>query len=144
MYLLVSPVRSQHNLMGGSESTVCAAVFMAIPRKQKPMPLDTLKSLFGLTPSEANIVQELESGLSLSEIAAERHISQHTARDHLKAVFLKTGTRRQAELCKMVMSSPTSFISEEILLGASLAGPLDRRHIEDRRELEREAKSKKA
>ena len=28
LYLLVSPVRSQHNLMGGSESTVCAAVTM--------------------------------------------------------------------------------------------------------------------
>ena len=112
-------------------------VFLRQPDRPNALPLNALKDQFGLTTAEATFVQELDKGLTVDQIAKSGHISKHTARDHLKSIFRKTGTRRQAELVKLVLSSPTSFIRESEMLGVSLAGPLDKRQTSDRRLLER-------
>jgi DNA-binding CsgD family transcriptional regulator len=57
-----------------------------------------LISLYGLTKSEATLSTKLIQGKSIEEAAAELFISAHTARTHLKRVFMKTDTHRQPEL----------------------------------------------
>jgi DNA-binding CsgD family transcriptional regulator len=51
-----------------------------------------------LTASEARLALCIADGLDIAEIAAAHKIAESTARSQLKAVFAKTGTRRQAEL----------------------------------------------
>lgn len=62
-----------------------------------------LQELHGLTATEAKVLGRLTDGMRLSEIAAELDISIETVRSHLKAVFGKTGTSRQAELIRYAL-----------------------------------------
>jgi DNA-binding CsgD family transcriptional regulator len=60
--------------------------------------IDLLRCHFGLTPAEARLALQLVAGETLRSAAAKLGISYETARTHLKTVFNKTGTCRQAEL----------------------------------------------
>jgi DNA-binding CsgD family transcriptional regulator len=57
-----------------------------------------LSALYGLTKGEAVLAARLAQGKSIEEAAAELFISAHTARTHLKRIFMKTDTHRQTEL----------------------------------------------
>lgn len=57
-----------------------------------------LISLYGLTRGEAALATKLVQGKSIEDAAAELFISTHTARTHLKRIFMKTDTHRQPEL----------------------------------------------
>jgi DNA-binding CsgD family transcriptional regulator len=46
----------------------------------------------------------LLSGLDLAEIARERCVSLRTARVQLSQIFARTGTRRQADLVRLLLS----------------------------------------
>lgn len=52
----------------------------------------------GLTHQEANVARALMTGLTAKEAATALGISYHTVRQHLKAIFAKTKTNRQAQL----------------------------------------------
>lgn len=64
-----------------------------------------LKNRFGLTPAEVRLVLRLVSGDSLRSAASALGIKYETVRTHLKSIFQKTGTRRQAELVIVVIRS---------------------------------------
>lgn len=57
-----------------------------------------LSSLYGLTRGESALASRLVQGKSIEEAAQELFISTHTARTHLKRIFMKTDTHRQTEL----------------------------------------------
>ncbi|MCD9625692.1 helix-turn-helix transcriptional regulator [Rhabdothermincola salaria] len=59
---------------------------------------------YGLTEREIEIVVHLARGLATKEIAAELSISAHTVRDHVKAIFTKTGFTTRGELVARVFS----------------------------------------
>jgi DNA-binding CsgD family transcriptional regulator len=61
-----------------------------------------LTSRFGLTPAETRIALGIARGETLAAIAAAHGISVETARTHLKSVFTKTSTHRQAELAALL------------------------------------------
>lgn len=61
-----------------------------------------ISSVFGLTPAEARLALELMKGDGLKPCALRLGVSPSTARTHLKHVFEKTGTRRQAELVRLL------------------------------------------
>jgi DNA-binding CsgD family transcriptional regulator len=62
----------------------------------------SMQQLYGLTPAESRLVGELAEGSTLQQIAALRAITLSTLRTQLKAVFSKTGSRRQVDLVRMV------------------------------------------
>lgn len=62
-----------------------------------------LAAMFGLTPAEARIASALAGGDDLAAIAASLHLSVWTVRSQLKSIFAKTGTRRQAELVRLLV-----------------------------------------
>jgi DNA-binding CsgD family transcriptional regulator len=64
-----------------------------------------LTRLYGLTRGEAGMAAHLLRGKSIEEAAGLLFISPHTARTHLKRIFMKTDTHRQTELVVRVFSS---------------------------------------
>ena len=67
---------------------------------------DTLRSVYGLTQSEAGLLLRMVQGETLAEISEARSVTLHTVRAQLKSVFAKTDTNRQASLIKKVLTGP--------------------------------------
>jgi len=61
-----------------------------------------IQSVFGLTPAESRIASLLSEGRSVDDISVELTISILTCRTHIRSIFWKTGTRRQAELVSLL------------------------------------------
>lgn len=53
---------------------------------------------FGLSPAQARVSVMIITGHSLADTAQKLHVSENTARSHLKQVFQKTSTHGQMEL----------------------------------------------
>lgn len=66
---------------------------------------EVAKKLFDFTPAETALALELANGLSLEDAAEKLGIMRNTARAHLRAIFSKTGVRRQAELVRVMLNS---------------------------------------
>lgn len=62
----------------------------------------SIQEMLGLTGREAQIAALLAEGLSLAEIAERLRLQIGTARNHLKRIFEKSGTRRQGELIALI------------------------------------------
>jgi DNA-binding CsgD family transcriptional regulator len=58
-----------------------------------------------MTPAEAGFAIEILSGDGIQAAADRLSISRSTARTHLSRIFDKTGTRRQAELVRVLIST---------------------------------------
>lgn len=58
---------------------------------------------FGLTPSEARVALAITQGATTSEIAVKFGISRTTVSFHLRNIFQKTRTKRQAELVALLL-----------------------------------------
>lgn len=69
-----------------------------------PVAADAQLARLGLTAAEIMVALSLARGASVASIADERGVSVETIRSQLKAAMSKTGTRRQAELVKLVLS----------------------------------------
>ena len=67
-------------------------------------PIELLRCHFGLTPAEARLALHLAAGETLRSAEAKLSISYETARTHLKNIFNKTGTCRQAELVVVLVT----------------------------------------
>ena len=61
--------------------------------------------LFKLSRSEARLALALSHGKTIAEAADDIGITVETARNYSKRLFSKTGTRRQAELVRIILSS---------------------------------------
>lgn len=91
--------RNARDLMaGGDFLLIASAVGRSAPA---PGPI-VLGALFGLTPAQARLAGLLAAGMALGGTAREMGITYETARSHLRAVFLKTGTKRQADLVALL------------------------------------------
>lgn len=60
---------------------------------------------FGFTRREAEIACDIGAGLTLAAVAGRRGIATETVRVHVKRLFAKTGTHRQAELIARLLDS---------------------------------------
>jgi DNA-binding CsgD family transcriptional regulator len=61
-----------------------------------------LAGAFGLTPAEARLASIIAEGRNPGQAAQELQIATSTARNHLKAIFAKTATRRESELVALL------------------------------------------
>lgn len=80
-------------------------VFVTDPEAEPRPPEEVLRELYGLTPAEARVTGLLLRGHSVTEAADELEVSRSTVRTHLKRIFSKTGTNRQAELVRLCLRS---------------------------------------
>jgi len=82
---------------------VCGIVTIVDPLQTGGPDPTALERLYGLSPAEGRLTARLAAGQTLQEIAADLGTSVETARHHLKSVFLKTDTSRQAELVGRIL-----------------------------------------
>lgn len=61
-----------------------------------------LQSVYGLSRSEARLVQLLVASGSLTETLDTLSVTRNTAKTHLRRIYEKTGTRSQLELAQTV------------------------------------------
>lgn len=85
---------------GRSGPLVVAALRDGTPVR---LPEPLLQALFGLTLAEARLAAEVMRGDGLQACAQRLGIAANTARTHLHRVFDKTGTKRQAELVRLLL-----------------------------------------
>ena len=104
--LLVTPMHAHMITSDLDYEGAKVALFMSDPDLQQPISVDSLVSVYNLTPSEAQVAIRLANGHSIDEIANSSNHSSHTIRSQLKAVFRKTGVSRQSELIKLLLTGP--------------------------------------
>ena len=72
-----------------------------LAREQRPE-LELLRRTFNLTAAEARLARLMASGVSPEQAATTIGVARETVRNQLKAIFAKTGTRRQSELVALL------------------------------------------
>jgi len=81
------------------------AVFVIDPSAAADPSPEQLRVQFGLTAAEAAFACAIVRGEGVKECARTIGISEPTARTHLHRIFEKTGTKRQAQLVRVVLAS---------------------------------------
>jgi DNA-binding CsgD family transcriptional regulator/PAS domain-containing protein len=81
-----------------------AIVFISDPDWELSLDEALLRRTYALTPAEARLAQLLLNGHTLASAARRLKIGQTTAKTQLQHIFRKTGTHRQAELVKLLLS----------------------------------------
>lgn len=64
----------------------------------------TLAQSYSLTPAEIRITRALTQGRKLTQIASDLSVSRSTVAFHIRSIFQKTGTNRQAELIALILN----------------------------------------
>jgi DNA-binding CsgD family transcriptional regulator len=90
--------RSAHDIFAGSYALLVLTPVTATPGP----PVELMRSLFDLTPSEARVARGLAAGETLEEIAANGGVAISTVRSQLRQVLDKTGCTRQAEVVSLL------------------------------------------
>lgn len=101
--VLVAPVAGRYPALSFLRPAVCVTI--TDPDAQQPVPLQRLRATFELTQAEARLASLIAAGEDLRAAAEKLDITYGTARARLAVVFHKTGTRRQGELVRLLLTA---------------------------------------
>lgn len=104
LYLVMLP---RTRSVQGGRSEIAALIFIHDSLQQEPSREVALRGLFQLTATEIRIAHLLLAGNDSKEIATQLQMSADAVRFHIKRLLAKTGTRRQAELVKLMLALPS-------------------------------------
>jgi DNA-binding CsgD family transcriptional regulator/PAS domain-containing protein len=104
--LVVTPVRSKDfgRLAEAGIKDAAVLLFVIDPVNRRSIPLGQLMGAYGLTRAEARVALAASSGNTVIESARLLGLSPNTIKTHLRRVFAKTATARQAELAGLIAS----------------------------------------
>jgi DNA-binding CsgD family transcriptional regulator len=105
--VMVSPFRGS---LPGRSKTLAALLFVSDPTQLVSSRAETLRALYGMTPTECRVADMLLEGLELREIAGRMHITLETTRFHVKRVLAKSGARRQSEFIRLMLALPGTLL----------------------------------
>lgn len=88
-----------------------ALIFIHDPESPRRCCTEALRKLYGFTKAEAAVAAAMMEGKTLQEIAGSLHVSTNTVRAHLKRLFSKTRTSRQAELVLLLGTGVVAMAS---------------------------------
>lgn len=107
--LVFFPLRPRSGLRAHREARVLAVVHD--PARVTVLDPGLVAKLHGLTATEAEVATTLAAGGTLVDFARERGCTELTARTHLKRVFQKTGTARQADLVRVLLTGAAARLT---------------------------------
>lgn len=102
--LLVAPLPAQAAPTGSLEPL--AAIFIGDPCSKLALPIELVRSGYGLTPAEGRLLAAVIDGKRPEDYAAETGLSRNTVHTQMKAIFAKTQSHSQTELVRKIMSRP--------------------------------------
>jgi DNA-binding CsgD family transcriptional regulator len=98
-----APVRDDVQAFGRT----CVVVFVTDPERTPARDVALTARVYGFSRAETDVARLLLRGQTVQEIARSLYLTANTVRFHLKQLFAKTGTHRQAEFVRMMlMNSP--------------------------------------
>lgn len=106
--LMVLPLHRQHDIRVRMEGRARALVVFQDGAAVLPVSPALVARLLGLTSTEGLVAAALAEGHTVTTVARLRGSSEHTVRTHLKRIMDKTGTRRQADLVRLILSGVAS------------------------------------
>lgn len=115
LHITVTPIRARARLLDypwagtGSPVAIISLRDRDLVRRRREA---GLRRRFGLTFAEAAVANEIMRGDGRRAAAARCGISDETAKSHLKNIFGKTGTRRQAELIRVLAAAQSAGLPE--------------------------------
>jgi DNA-binding CsgD family transcriptional regulator len=89
--------------LSASKAEPAAAVLLADPEQPARLSFELLHRLYGLTLTETRVASVMAQGRAIAPAAAELGLGIEAVRFHVKRLFAKTGTRRQAELVRVLL-----------------------------------------
>jgi DNA-binding CsgD family transcriptional regulator len=98
----VLPLTAGMRRKAGTSYAAVAAVFVRRAALDVPSPLETVAKRHQLTPSELRVLLAIVEVGGAPEVAEALGVSETTVKTHLRHIFEKTGTSRQAELVKLI------------------------------------------
>jgi DNA-binding CsgD family transcriptional regulator len=104
--VLVTPIQSETAMASipwTFPQRAVGIVLVSDPETEMQARVESLRDRFGFTPAEATFALEIIKGDGRQATADRLGISVATARSHLSSIFDKTGSRRQAELVRLLM-----------------------------------------
>jgi DNA-binding CsgD family transcriptional regulator len=69
---------------------------------------ETLERLYGMTAAECRVAAAVCAGETLCAVGERLGVSENTVKTQLQNVYQKTGTHRQAQLVKVLLSLSSS------------------------------------
>ena len=102
--ILISPIRGKDlgRLSDAGFKNAAVLLFIIDPANRRSIPLGQIMDAYGLTPAEARVALAASSGNTVDETARLLNLSPNTIKTHLRRVFAKTATARQAELAGLI------------------------------------------
>jgi DNA-binding CsgD family transcriptional regulator len=79
-----------------------AAIFIAQRKEQRPMAVEILRTIFGLTPSEVKVAYAMARGEAPGAVAVAQGTTVNAVRYHLKNAYAKVGASDQTALAARV------------------------------------------
>jgi DNA-binding CsgD family transcriptional regulator len=105
LLVLAFPLTSSAAADAVSSHFACGVIFVSDPDRVDDPSVGSLRQAFDLTYREAQTAIAVARGQGLQAAADMMGVALTTARSQLQQVFVKTGTRHQAELARLVHRS---------------------------------------
>jgi DNA-binding CsgD family transcriptional regulator len=112
--ILVSAIHGKDlgRLSDAGVKDAAVLLFAIDPANRRSIPLGQIMDAYGLTYAEARVALAASSGNTVLETAQSLRLSPNTIKTHLRRVFAKTATGRQAELAGLIASIGSVRIGE--------------------------------
>jgi DNA-binding CsgD family transcriptional regulator len=98
----VLPLTSGARRRAGASYAATAALFVRKAGLDLPSPPEAVAGRFNLTSAEVRVLFAIVQIGGVPEVAPVLGVSEQTVKSHLHHIYAKTGTKRQADLVKLV------------------------------------------
>src|SRR5262245_28670580 len=106
----VLPLTSGARRRAGTRYAAAAAMLVQKAALDTPSPQEVIRKLYKLTPTELRVLFAIVKVDRVVDAAVVLGIAASTVKTHLHRVFAKTGTKRQADLAKLVAGYISPFV----------------------------------
>ena len=105
------PLTSGERRRAGAGYAAVAALFVRKAALEVPAPPEAIARLYQLTPTELRVLLAIVEVGGVPAVAEALGIGETTVKTHVHRLLTKTGTRRQAELVKLVAAFSNPLVS---------------------------------
>jgi DNA-binding CsgD family transcriptional regulator len=106
----VLPLTSGTRRKAGISYAAVAALFVHKAALDTPSPPEVIAKAYKLTPMELRVLLAIVEVGGVPEVAEALGIAETTVKTHLRRIYAKTGTARQASLVKLVTGFSTPLV----------------------------------